>query len=105
MDLAVVGAVLRSHYHFASDFKKSIFYKGTRAAFKHAFVARGGKSANVKSYWARAMYREAWPGQGRVNGIYYKRLPDGSVVQDVERNRAPVVVFMEVDDEDAMEVM
>lgn len=76
------GRELASLFPSARDFKVSLSYRPFRATFKAALVARGVNEANVKAYWARVLYREAWPGQGRVNGVFYIRLADGSVVKD-----------------------
>ena len=93
--IAQAGAYLRQHFPSAIAFKTSQDYKQMRALFKSALIARGCLPKNIMSYWARVMYREAWPGQGKVNGIFYIRLPDNSVVRDKDRNKG--VTMMDVE--------
>lgn len=99
------GHYLAATFPDAASFKRSPDYKRVRALFKSTYLAHGGKESNIKSYWARVMYREAFPGQGKVNGIFYMRLPGGSVVQDKQRNMKVPQGEMEVDmEEDLMDL-
>lgn len=51
------------------------------------FLGREVHVSQKRHAMSRVLYYYAFPGEGLYNSMYYKRLDDGAIVRDMERNR------------------